>query len=424
MTLLLFGSFVFFVVIRVPVVFSLALSCLTVLLWNGDISLMLLAQRTATGLDSFPLLAVPLFILMGEILNRGGCGEKLVEFSKRLVGGITGGLAHANIVASMFFGGISGVATADTAAIGSVLIPTMIKAGYDAKFSTVVTVTSSIIGIIIPPSIDMILYGWISGTSIVELFAGGIIPGILVGLSLMALSHWICMKRGYRSAEKFSFPKLTKAFFSALPALVMPILIIGGMFTGIFTATEAASIAVVYGIIIAVVFYKGFQFRDIPALILQVCSTVGSIMLLIAVCKTFGWILTAERIPHTISEFFLNNLPYPSLFLLNVILICLIVGTFLTPAAATIILTPILAPVSTTFGIDPVHFGLVLVCSVAIGHVTPPVALTLYIGAGISGVPVSDLIKPLMPFLLVLVLVTLAVAYIPPLTLFLPSLIR
>lgn len=204
----------------------------------------------------------------------------------------------------------------------------------------------------------------------------------------------------------------------------MPILIIGGMFTGIFTATEAASIAVVYGIIIAVVFYKGFQFRDIPALILQVCSTVGSIMLLIAVCKTFGWILTAERIPHNISEFFLNNLPYPSLFLLNVILICLIVGTFLTPAAATIILAPILAPVSTTFGIDPVHFGLVLVCSVAIGHVTPPVALTLYIGAGISGVPVSDLIKPMMPFLLVLILVTLAVAYIPPLTLFLPSLIR
>lgn len=424
MTLLLFGSFIFFVVIRVPVVFSLALSCLTVLLWNGDISLMLLAQRTATGLDSFPLLAVPLFILMGEILNRGGCGEKLVEFSKRLVGGITGGLAHANIVASMFFGGISGVATADTAAIGSVLIPTMIKAGYDAKFSTVVTVTSSIIGIIIPPSIDMILYGWISGTSIVELFAGGIIPGILVGLSLMAVSHWICMKRGYRSAEKFSFPKLTKAFFSALPALVMPILIIGGMFTGIFTATEAASIAVVYGIVIAIVFYKGLQFKDIPALILQVCSTVGSIMLLIAVCKTFGWILTAERIPHTISEFFLSNLPYPWLFLLNVILICLIVGTFLTPAAATIILTPILAPVSTTFGIDPVHFGLVLVCSVAIGHVTPPVALTLYIGAGISGVPVSDLFRPLMPFLLVLIIVTLAVAYIPPLTLFLPSLMR
>ncbi|UCD32409.1 MAG: TRAP transporter large permease, partial [Desulfobacterales bacterium] len=285
MTLLLFGSFIFFIIIRVPVVFALALSCLSVLLWTGETTLMLIAQRTATSLDSFPLLAVPLFILMGEILNRGGCGEKLVAFSERLVGGVTGGLAHANIVASMFFGGISGVATADTAAIGSVLIPTMMKAGYDPKFSTVVTVTSSIIGIIVPPSIDMILYGWISGTSIVELFAAGIIPGILVGFSLMALSHWISFKRGYRSKEKFSFPKLSKAFVVAFPALIMPILIVGGMFTGIFTATEGASVAVVYGIIIAILFYRGLRFRDIPSLILKVCTTVGSIMLLIAFCK-------------------------------------------------------------------------------------------------------------------------------------------
>lgn len=424
MTLLLFGSFVFFIAIRVPVVFALALSCLSVLLWKGDITLMLLAQRAATGLDSFPLLAVPLFILMGEILNRGGCGEKLVAFSERLVGGVTGGLAHANIMASMFFGGISGVATADTAAIGSVLIPTMVKAGYDAKFSTVVTVTSSIIGIIVPPSIDMILYGWISGTSIVELFAGGIIPGVLVGLSLMALSHYISFRNGYRSEEKFSFKKLLKALLEALPALVMPLLIVGGMFTGIFTATEGASVAVVYGILIAIVFYKGLKVREIPDLILRVCTTVGSIMLLIAFCKTFGWILTAERIPHTISDFFLSNLPYKSVFLLNVILVCLVVGTFLTPAAATIILTPILTPVASSFGVDPVHFGLVLVVSVAIGHVTPPVALTLYIGSGISGVPVSQLLRPLMPFLAILFVMALAVAYFPPLTLTLPGYFR
>jgi C4-dicarboxylate transporter DctM subunit len=424
MTLLLFGSFAFFLLIRTPVVFALGLSVLCVLLWRGDITLMLIAQRAATGLDSFPLLAVPLFILMGEILNRGGCGEKLVHFSKRLVGGITGGLAHANILASMFFGGISGVATADTAAIGSVLIPTMVKAGYDAKFSTVVTVTSSIIGIIIPPSIDMILYGWISGTSIVDLFAGGIIPGTLVGLALMALSHWISMKHGYRSEEKFSLRKLSGAFWEALPALVMPILIIGGMFTGAFTATEGAAVAVVYGIVITVFFYKGLKIREVPVLLLQVCTTVGSIMLLIAFCKTFGWILTAERIPHAISEFFLTNFPYQSFFLLNTILVCLIVGTFLTPAAATIILTPVLAPVSTSFGIDPVHFGLVIVCALAIGHVTPPVALTLYIGAGIAGVPVSQLIRPLIPFLLVLIGVTVLVAYVPALTLTLPSLLR
>jgi len=424
MTILLFGSFLFFLILRTPVVFALGLSSLAVLLWKGDITLMLLAQRTAAGLDSFPLLAVPLFILMGEILNRGGCGEKLVAFSERLVGGVTGGLAHANILASMFFGGISGVATADTAAIGSVMIPTMVRAGYDAKFSTVVTVTSSIIGIIVPPSIDMILYGWISGTSIAELFAGGIIPGTLIGLSLMALSHWISFKRGYRSQERFSLRRLFKAFLIALPALVMPILIVGGIFGGAFTATEGAAVAVVYGIFIATFFYKGLKFREIPSLILQVCTTVGGIMLLIALCKTFGWILTAERIPHAISDFFLGNLPYRSVFLLNVILVSLIIGTFLTPAAATIILTPILFPVATSFGIDPVHFGLVLVCSVAIGHVTPPVALTLYIGSGISGVPVSQLLRPLAPFLLILFAWALIVAYVPWFTLAIPSLLR
>jgi len=424
MTLLLFGSFAFFLIIRIPVVFALALSSLTVLLWKGDITLMLLAQRTATSLDSFPLLAVPLFILMGEILNRGGCGEKLVAFSERAVGGITGGLAHANILASMFFGGISGVATADTAAIGSVLIPTMEKAGYDIKFATVVTVTSSIIGIIVPPSIDMILYGWISGTSILELFAGGIIPGTLIGLSLMGLSYWISLKHGYRSPEKFSLRKLSKAFIQALPALIMPFLIVGGMFGGAFTVTEGASVAVVYGLFIAILFYKGLKFREIPDLLLAACTTVGSVMLLIAFCKTFGWILTAERIPHAMADFFLSHIPYESLFLFMVILLSVAIGTFLTPAASTIILTPILAPVANTFGIDPVHFGLVLVVSVAMGHVTPPVALTLYIGSGISGVPVSQLLRPLLPFWLVLFCLALAVAYVPWLTLVIPNLLR
>ena len=424
MILVLFGTFFVFLFFKIPVVFALGLSVVAAILYSGDLTLMLIAQRTATGLDSFPLLAVPLFMLMGEILNRGGCGDSLVLFAKRLVGGVTGGLAHANVLSSMFFGGISGVATADTAAIGSVMIPTMTKAGYGAAFSTVVTVTSSIIGIIVPPSIDMILYGWISGTSIVDLFAGGIIPGTLVGLSLMAVSHVISVKEGYRSAEKFSFPKLWQSMVKASPALVMPLLIVGGMFTGIFTATEGASVAVFYGILISVLFYKGLKLKGIPDLILKVCMTVGSIMMLIAFCKTFGWILTAERIPQTISEFFLQNLPYQWLFLANVIIICLIVGTFLTPAAATIILTPILAPVAHSFGLDPVHFGLVLVCSVAIGHVTPPVALTLYIGSGISGVPVSQLLRPLLPFWCVLVLVTLAVAYIPALTLTLPALLN
>lgn len=424
MMLLLFGSFFFLLILKMPVIFAIGLSSLFAILWQGDTTLMLLAQRTIASLDSFPLLAVPLFILMGEILNRGGCGEKLVKFSEELVGGVTGGLAHANVLTSMFFGGISGVATADTAAIGSVMIPMMKKAGYDVKFSTVITITSSIIGIIIPPSINMILYGWVSGTSIVQLFAGGIIPGILVGLSLMAVSHWISIKRRYRSAERFSFRRLFKAFIAALPALIMPIIVLGGIFGGAFTTTEAASIAVIYGIFISIFFYKGFRFKEIPSLFLKVCTTVGSIMFLIAICKTFGWIITAEQIPHAISGFFLTYLPYRSVFLLNIILISLITGTFLTPSSATIILTPILYPVAVSMGINPVHFGLVLICSLAIGHVTPPVGLTLFIGSEISGVPVSQLLKPLFPFLLVLIGLALLVAYVPWLTLFIPNLLN
>jgi C4-dicarboxylate transporter DctM subunit len=401
MILLLFGSFFFLLILKMPVIFAIGLSSLFAILWQGDTTLMLLAQRTIASLDSFPLLAVPLFILMGEILNRGGCGEKLVKFSEELVGGVTGGLAHANVLTSMFFGGISGVATADTAAIGSVMIPMMKRAGYDVKFSTVITITSSIIGIIIPPSINMILYGWVSGTSIVQLFAGGIIPGILVGLSLMAVSHWISIKRGYRSAERFSFKRLFKAFIAALPALIMPIIILGGIFGGAFTTTEAASVAVIYGIFISIFFYKGFKFKEIPSIFLKVSTTVGSIMFLIAICKTFGWIITAEQIPHAISGFFLTYLPHRSVFLLNIIL-----------------------PVAISMGIDPVHFGLVLICSLAIGHVTPPVGLTLFIGSEISGVPVSQLLKPLLPFLLVLIGLALVVAYVPWLTLFIPSLLK
>jgi len=424
MTLLLFGSFFFFLILGMPVVFALGLSSLITLLWQGGTTLMLLAQRMIASLDSFPLLAIPLFIMMGEILNQGGCAEKLVTFSERLVGGITGGLAHANILTSMFFGGISGVATADTAAIGSIMIPMMKRAGYDVKFSTVVTITSSIIGVIIPPSINMILYSWISGTSVVQLFAGGIIPGILVGLGLMGVSHWISLKKGYRNLERFSFRKCSKAFIAAIPVLIMPFLILGGIFGGAFTTTEAASIAVIYGIFISIFFYKGLKFKEIPSMFFKVASMVGNIMLLIAICKTFGWIITAELIPQTISEFFLTYLPYQSLFFLNVIIISLIIGTFLTPSIATVILTPILYPVAISLGIDPVHFGIVIICALSVGHVTPPVGLTLFIGSEISGVPVSQLLKPLIPFLSVLIALVLLVAYVPWLTLFVPNLLK
>jgi C4-dicarboxylate transporter DctM subunit len=383
---------------------------------------MLIPQRMIPSMDSFALLAIPLFILAGELMNTGGCGRRLVRFANALVGHIRGGLAHANILASMFFGGISGSASADTAAIGAILIPAMSEEGYDRAFATVVTITSSPIGVIIPPSIIMVLYGWLSGTSVSKLFAAGFIPGAIVGLSLMILSYVISKKNRYGKTAPFQWSELKASFVDALPALVMPVIILGGIFGGVFTATEAASVAAIYGLIIAIFVYKELKPRDIPAVFMRTCVTTGGVMLLIALTAAFGWVMAAERIPLHLAEMFLKFTPTAPAFLLVVILLSLIVGCFLTPTSALIILVPILYPISLRFGIDPLHFGLVLISSLAIGHVTPPVGLCLYIGANISGIPVSGLLRPLGPFIAVMVAVSVLLAMVPDLVLLVPRL--
>ena len=418
----LFVVFSLALLLNVPVVFALALGCVSAVLVQGG-DLMFVAKCTATGVDKVPLLAVPLFIIMGEIISRGECGKYLANLAQAAVGNITGGMAHATVLASMFFGGVSGAASADVAAIGSVLIPATIKAGYDPKFATNVTISASILGIIIPPSIILILYGWISGTSVGDLFIGGLIPGVLVGIALMIVSYVISRKHGYRSNVPFSGRRLASASVRALPVLVMPILIIGGIFGGLFTATEAAAVAVMYGLVITLVFYKGLKIRDIPDLIRRAGTTIGMVMFLIAVCSTFGWIMAAEEVPRIVSEFFMTYLPWRPLFLLNVIIICLFIGMFLTPGASIIILTPILYPVAQEFGINGVHFGMVMVSALAMGHLTPPVGLCLYIGSSISGIPVAELVPSLIPFILVVLAVALLIAYVPAITLWLPMLL-
>ncbi len=424
MIAVLFGTFLLCLVLGIPVVFSLGLGCIFGLLWEGNMTLMLVAQRVANAMDSFPLLAVPLFIVLGEIINKGSIGRRIVDFSESIVGNVKGGMAHANILASMFFGGISGSATADTAAIGSIMIPAMVTAKYGVEFSAVVTCTSSIIGVIIPPSVNMILYGWISGTSISHLFAGGLIPGIIVGLGLMSVSYVVSVKNNYGVKVPFSFKRLWHSFTRVYPILVMPIIILGGIFLGVFTATESAAVAVVYSLLLVLFYYREVKVSEIPRIFLAAIITFGSVLLIIAFASTFGWILTSQQVPQQISHFFITNLPSKNLFLLSTILISLIVGTFLTPASALIILTPILFPVSIDYGIPPVHYGLVLISSLSLGHVTPPVGLTLFLGASLANVPITKLLKPLIPFFLVLLIVVFLIAYIPDLTLFIPSLLR
>lgn len=409
--------------VSVPVAFALALACAAALLWQGHLPGTIVPQQIMAAIDSTPLLAIPLFILFGEMVSKGSIGPRLVALCEALVGWVRGGLAHANVLASIFFGGISGAATADTVAVGSVMIPEMKRRGYPAAFSTIVTCTSSVIGNLIPPSIDLIIFAWLTGTPVDRLFAAGLVPGMLIGLALMIISYVICKRNGYGEPVPFSFPSLTGSLLRAGPTMLLPVIILGGIFTGLFTVTESAAIAFLYGLVLTFGVYRDLPLSAVGTMLRDAVIAIGAIMFLLATAKVFGWILTVERVPQNLAAFLLTHLPSKELFAVNVILVSLIAGCFLTPATALIILTPILYPIAMAMGFDALHFGIMLLSALALGHVTPPVGLTLFIASGLSGVPVDRLMRPLMPFLAALIVAVLIIAYIPQVSLALPTLI-
>jgi tripartite ATP-independent transporter DctM subunit len=409
--------------LSMPVVFALALGCAAALLWQGRLPGTIVPQQIIAAIDSAPLLAIPLFILFGELVSRGSLGTRLVALCEALVGWIRGGLAHANVLASIFFGGISGAATADTVAVGSVMIPEMKRRGYPAAFSAVVTCTSSVIGNLIPPSIDLIIFAWLTGTPVDRLFAAGLAPGVLIGFSLMAISYAICRRNGYGAPLGFSALLLGKRLGEAGPTLLLPLIILGGIFTGLFTVTESAAIAFVYGLALTFLVYRDLPLSAVGGLLRDSVISIGSIMFLLATAKVFGWILTVERVPQNLTAFLTTHMPSPELFSINVILVSLLAGCFLTPATALIILTPILHPIAMAMGFDPLHFGILLLSSLALGHVTPPVGLTLFIASGLSGEPLDRLRRPRLPFLRALIVAVLVIAYVPAVTLALPDML-
>jgi len=409
--------------LSVPVVFALLLACVGALLWAGRLPGTLVPQQMVSAIDSSPLLAIPLFIVFGEMVSRSSLGPRLVDLCQSLVGWIRGGLAHANVLASIFFGGISGSATADTVAVGSVMIPQMKKRGYPAGFSAIVTCTSSVIGNLIPPSIDLIIFAWLTGAPVDKLFAAGVVPGVMVGLAIMLVSYITCRRRGWGASEPFSITTLAHSSARAGPTLLLPVIILGGIFTGLFTVTESAAIALVYGLFLTSVVYRELDRKSAFEFMRAAMISIGSIMLLIAAAKVFGWILTIEQVPQNLTAFLLEHMNAKPLFALSIIGVALIAGCFLTPATALIVLTPILHPIAMAMGFDLLHFGILLLTALALGHVTPPVGLTLFIASGLSDTPIDKLIKPLAPFLLVLFITVLLVAFVPALTLTLPSLI-
>ncbi|RKL68129.1 C4-dicarboxylate ABC transporter permease [Salipaludibacillus neizhouensis] len=422
LALLLFVSFIILIFLGIPIAFSLGISSLFYL-FMADISLSIIPQRMFGGLNSFVLLCIPGFILAGNLMNAGGITEKIIEFTNNVVGHIRGGLGLANVGSSMGFAGISGTALADTASIGSVLIPAMKKQGYDADFSAAVTSSSSTIGPIIPPSLPLIIVGTLASVSIGDLFLAGAIPGLILGIGLMIAVYIISVKRNYPKGEKQKLSVIGKSFIDAFWALMMTVVILYGILGGYFTPTEASIVAVVYALIVGLFVYRGLKVSAIPSILLSSMKSTASIMILVGLANLFGWILVSEKIPQLVAEGILSISDNKVVVILLIILLLLFVGTFMETIAALVILFPVLLPVAQTVGMDPVHFGVVMVLGLIIGLSTPPVGVCLFVASSIGKVSVGKTSIALIPFLSVSIIVLLLVAFIPQLTLYLPSLL-
>ena len=417
-------SFLILISIRVPVAWALGISSLLTLMVSVDTfpAVTTIAQRLVTGLDSFSILAIPFFILAGHIMNKGGIAERLIAFAKSLVGALPGGLAHVNIVAAMLFGAIAGSAGAAAAAIGGFMSEKMEESGYDKGFGVAVNVTSATTGLVIPPSNIFIIYSVASGgVSIGALFLAGYLPGIITGIFLMIVAYIWARKKGYPTADRSSFKMILSTFLDALPSLFLLIVVIGGIVAGIFTATEASSVAVIYCLVLAMI-YKEISIKDIRPILVESSSTIAIVMLLIAVSIAMSWVLSYENIPQAVTQALLSLSDNKIMVIILINIILLIVGIFMDMTPAVLIFTPIFLPVVMELGIDPVHFGIIMVLNLCIGLCTPPVGAVLFIGVGVAKTTIQKVVRPLLPLFLAMILALVLVSIFPELSLWLPSL--
>lgn len=422
--LVLVISFICLLSIGTPVAWSIAISSLLTMLVSIPVmpALTTVSQRMATGLDSFALLAIPFFILSGELMNKGGIAHRLIAFAKTLVGSLPGGLALINVIAAMLMGAIAGSAMASASAMGSILGPEMEKEGYSKEFGAAVNITSSTTGLVIPPSNVLIVYSLASGgASIAALFLAGYIPGILTGLFLMIVALVWAKKKKYKVGRRSSFKQVVKTFIEALPSLFMLVVVIGGIVTGVFTATEASAIAVLYSLILGFI-YKEISFSSLPQILLNSSATTAIVMLLIGASMCMSWALSYENIPQDISSGLLSLSNNKIVILLIINLILLFVGIFMDMTPAVLIFTPIFLPIVTKLGLDPVHFGIIMVLNLCIGLCTPPVGSVLFVGVGVAKTTIEKVFKPLLPLFVAMIIALFLVTYIPELSLWLPSL--
>ncbi|MDQ0162396.1 TRAP transporter large permease [Aeribacillus alveayuensis] len=408
--------------LSVPIAFSLGIAS-TLAVNTADMPMLVVIQRMFGSLDLFPLMAIPFFILAGNLMEAGGISKRLVNFANTLVGSLSGGLAIVAVVTSMFFAAISGSGPATTAAIGSILIPAMIARGYDRNFAGGVQAVSGELGVIIPPSIPLILYGVTAEVSISKLFIAGVIPGFLIAGSLMLVVFLISKKKGYKGEAKATTAERLKAFRKAFLALLMPVIILGGIYGGIFTPTEAAAVAVVYAFVIGCFVYRELKIKDLYKVFYNSAITTAIIMIIISTAGLFGWILTRERVPQEIASAFTSFTDSPIMFLILINLLLWVVGMFFETASSIIILAPILTPIAVAVGIDPVHFGIIMVVNLAMGMVTPPLGVNLFVAVQIANTTLEKITKSLLPFLFILIVDILIISYTPSLSMWLPSLI-
>jgi C4-dicarboxylate transporter, DctM subunit len=415
----LFISFAVFLLLSVPIGIALGLSTLVTIVYTGSLPLEFLAKELITSVDSFPLMAVPFFILAGEIMGKGGISERLFRVANSLVGNKTGGFAIATIITCMFFAAISGSGPATVAAIGGIMIPAMVRQGYDKRFATAVVCAAGSLGVIIPPSIPMVIYGVVGNVSIANMFIAGILPGILVGIALIVYAYFYSKKMGYTGLdEKTSFTNIARSVWDAKWALLIPIIILGGIYGGIFTPTEAAVIAVVYGLVAGLLLYRELKIKDLPSVLANSALTTATILIIVGTATAFGRLLTIQQIPNQVAQAMLSVSESPIVIILLITLLLLIVGCFMDTLAAIIILTPILLPIAINIGYDPVHFGIIMVLNLAIGFITPPLGVNLFVGSGISGLSIEALSKAIVPFFLVMLFTLFIVIFLPQISLF------
>lgn len=423
-TALLFGGFAVLVLINVPIAFALGMAIIVTILATDIVALQVVAQRMFTAVDSFPLMAVPFFMIAGSVMEKGGISKRLIRFANSLIGVLPGGLALVTILASMFFAAISGSSPATVAAIGGIMIPAMVKNGYDEEFATATQASAGYIGVIIPPSIPMVTYGVVTGASIGAMFMGGFIPGIFIGFMMALVAFFTSKKRNYRGrAEKPSIKEVATSFVDAIWAILMPVIILGGIYGGVFTPTEAANVAVVYGLFVGLFIYKEFRIRDLPKVLRASAINASLVLLIVSAASVFGLLLTRENIPDTAANFLISVTDNPFYFLMLINVLLLIVGTFMETNAAILILAPILYPAVMQMGIDPIHFGIIMVINLAIGMITPPLGVNLFVAASMRQMSLERLVHANWKYLFVSIFALIVITYFPQLTLWLPNLL-